>query len=70
MGMSSVFKENSEAGMWQGLYGGPERLLHEAVKVKPALHWRPQDSGDARVTKHLPSRAADKDVEPARERAM
>lgn len=46
--------------MWQGLYGGPKRLLHEAV-MKLALHWRPQVSRDARVTKHLPSRAADKD---------
>lgn len=26
-----------------------ERLLHEAVKVKPGLHWRPHNAGSTRA---------------------
>lgn len=29
------------------LYGGLGRPLHEGVKVKPGLRWRPKDAGDA-----------------------
>jgi hypothetical protein len=40
------------------LHGGLERLLHEAVMVKPELHWRPQDVGDARIVESLLRKAA------------
>lgn len=39
------------------LHGGLERLLQEAVKVKPGFQWRPQNVGDARVTEYLPGKA-------------
>ncbi|XP_076774696.1 LOW QUALITY PROTEIN: sex comb on midleg-like protein 2 [Arvicanthis niloticus] len=33
----------------KSLHGGQERPLHEAVKVKPELYWRPQEVGDDRA---------------------
>lgn len=39
------------------LHGGPERSLQKSVKMKPVLHWRPQDVS-ARAGRHLPRRAA------------
>jgi hypothetical protein len=33
----------------ESLHGSLERPLHEVVEVKPGLHWRLQDVGDARV---------------------
>ena len=36
-----------QARVRASLYGGPEEALCEAVKVKPGLSWRPQDTGDA-----------------------
>lgn len=39
------------------------------MKVKPGLHCRPQDAGDARATGHLPKGVAN-GVEPAREREL
>lgn len=41
----------------ESLNGGQERPLHEAVKVKPAMHWRLQDIRDAMG--YLRRRAAD-----------
>lgn len=35
------------------LHKAQERLLCEAVNVKPGLHWRTQDFGDARVLGYL-----------------
>ena len=40
------------------LQGGPERLLPEAVKVKPGLPWRPQYTEDAKGMGYLPKKAA------------
>ena len=40
------------------LHGDQERPLHEAVKVKPGLPWRPQDIGDARAVGNLSKKAA------------
>lgn len=37
----------------ESLEGGPERLLCEAVKVKPRLKWRPKSLGDSRTTGHV-----------------
>ena len=34
--------------------GLPEKIVHKAVKVKPELHWRPQDIGDSRAVECLP----------------
>lgn len=41
-------------------YGFPERPLHEAGKVKPGIHWKPQDVGGALAMRHF-SRRADTD---------
>lgn len=40
------------------MHGGPKRLLHEAMKMKPGLCWRPQDIGGARDMGCLPETAA------------
>lgn len=40
---------------WKGL----EKPFCEAVKVKPALCWRPQDAGDAQAVGSPPRKAAD-----------
>lgn len=42
----------------KSLHGGPERPLHEAVKEKPGLYWRPQDAGDDRAVGYLPRSGA------------
>jgi hypothetical protein len=39
------------------LKAAPERVICEAVRVKPKLQWSPKDVGDARNTRHLPMRA-------------
>lgn len=36
--------------MSEFLQKGTERPLHEGVKVKLALQWKPHDIGDARTT--------------------
>ena len=41
------------------LHGYLGRPLHQAVKVKSVLLWRPQDAGDASVVEYLPGRAAE-----------
>lgn len=53
-------KKASEARNVTGksLHGGQERPLHEAMKVKPGLYWRPQDVGDDRAVVYLPRTAA------------
>lgn len=43
---------------------GPEGSLYEAVEVKPALHWRPQDIGHAMGMRQLPKRATQRRVRP------
>lgn len=45
----------------------PEKPLHEAVRVKPGLHWRLQDTGDARAMECLPESNTE-GVEPAQKR--
>ena len=40
------------------LHRGQERPLHESVKVKPGLPWRPQDVRDARALGYLLKKAA------------
>ena len=50
------------------LHGGPERPLHEAVKVKSGLCWRPQEIADARVMGCLPRRIASRIWNQPRER--
>lgn len=47
----------------QSLHGDPETPLCEAVKVKCALHQRPQDDRDARTIRHLPRTAADRECD-------
>lgn len=53
----------------EALHGGPEEPVHEAVKVKPGLHWRLRDVRGARVVGYLPGRAAH-GAESAQERRM
>ena len=43
------------------LNGGLERPLHEAVKLKPGLPWKPQDVGDARTVGYLPEKTANRE---------
>lgn len=43
------------------LQAGTERLLYEAVKVKPGLPWKPQNVVDARVIGYLPWKGANKE---------
>ena len=43
------------------LPGGQKRPLCEAVKLKYALPWRPQDAGDARVMGYLQRKAANRE---------
>ena len=38
---------------------GPEKPLHEAVKMKPGLCWETQDVGDSRTIRYLLRKAAD-----------
>lgn len=42
----------------QSLPQAPEMLMHEAMKVKPELQWRPQEFRDARNKKYLPMKAS------------
>lgn len=42
----------------EALHEGPEEPLHEAVKVKPGLHWRLRDVRGARAVGYLPERPA------------
>jgi hypothetical protein len=42
----------------ESLHGGLERPLRKVVMLKPALFWRPQDAGHARVMRYLPRRDA------------
>ena len=44
------------------LYGGLEKPLCEAVKMKPGLPWRPQNVGDARAMGYLLRGAANKEL--------
>lgn len=37
----------------------PEQAIHEAVKGKPKLEWKPQDTGGARNLRHLLGKAVD-----------
>lgn len=41
------------------LLGGPKRPFHEAVKVKPGFHWRPEDIRDTRIVGYLLRKSAD-----------
>lgn len=41
----------------ESLHGSPEWPFHEAVKVKPGLHWRSQHVRHARAVVHLPQKA-------------
>jgi hypothetical protein len=41
----------------ESLYKAHERVMHEAVKVKPKLQWRSQDVGDAGNVDHLPRKS-------------
>lgn len=47
---------------------GPElrtqESMHEEMKVKPVMHQRTYDVGDARAVRHLPRKAADKKWNP------
>lgn len=38
------------------LLGGLERTLHDTVKVRCGLFWRPQVVGDVRTMGHLPGK--------------
>ena len=53
------------------LHGSLERLLCEAVKMKPGLPWRPQDAGDVRAMGYLPRKAANReDNQPKRKKCV
>lgn len=52
----SIFEETGES-----LHEGLERPLHEILKVKPGLYWRPHDREGARALGCLQGRAANKE---------
>lgn len=60
MESSFMVKESIEGRDISGksLHGGPENPLHQAVKVRPGLCWRPEDVGDARAMVYLPRRTS------------
>jgi hypothetical protein len=52
------------------IYGGPERPLHEAVKVKPEFHLKPQGAGVA-PSHGIPAKKSFRlHVEPGQEREV
>lgn len=62
-GSGLTVKKDAAKGLWRelrkatevrhmagkSLHGGPEKLLFEATKLKPELHWRPEEVVDIRV---------------------
>lgn len=45
----------------ESLHEGLERPLHEILRVKPGLYWRPHDTGGTRALECLQGRAANKE---------
>ena len=62
MGSLSVTKESHVDRHVSGvsLHGGLERPSCEAVKLEPALPWRPQDVRDGRAAEWLPRETTNK----------
>ena len=63
MGSPPVTKKScwDQACVRVSLHGGPERLLCEAVVVKPGLPWRSQDVGDARAVGFMLRKVANRE---------